>query len=160
MSLDPSIRPMPDITFNQVAPDIDSLTKTTALIGYEDGNNVNVSLLSRYCQAPVDAAKSILNQINNVTDGCIRSLIATTYTTDQVLEESPDSIPPGRVLKFRAFFAGQDPLTDVSHTLSQFVPFAVFQDAEEYTEVGEGIAAILAADTNFEQVEFIKPRRR
>lgn len=153
--------PVPPIVFNPVGDgSIDTITKTSALIGYKDGNNVQVSLLSRYCEAPGVAAKAICNAINPVTDGCIRNLLAATYTTDQVLEDSPESIPDGKVLKFRAWFAGQDPLEDVSHTLNQFIPFAVFQDAEELTDVGEAISAALNADAAFELVEFIKPRRR
>lgn len=151
---------VPPITFTKLGADIDDITKTSALIGYKDGNNVQVSLLSRYCENPVVAAKKICNAINPVTDGAIRNLLAATYATDQNLEDSPESIPDGKVLKFRCWFAGQDPDVDIPVTLNQFIPFAVFQDAEEYTTVGEAIQAALAVDGAFEQVDFIKPRRR
>lgn len=155
------VGPQPAIQFIAIGDGtIQTISKTSALIGYKDGNNQQVSLLSRYCAAPVAVAQAILQQINYVTDGSVRALLAATYSTDQVLEDSPESLPPGRVLKFRSWKAGEDPTSDIPVTLSQYVPYAVFESAEEWTTVGEGIAAALTGDANFELVEFIKPRRR
>lgn len=141
-------------------PQVDSLQGITGVYGYQESSE-RISFITRFTTAPLVNAEALANIMEPVTDMKLKNLVAVTHDNAVNLEVKPDSVPRGQVLKFRVRLASMSTTPELPDmTLSQYIPAATFESAEELKTVGEAIAALMLADSNISKCDYVESRAR